>query len=304
MSRKDIFPVGTVPLKAVESVISQRMGPTSWACAKLIFVTSGRAEVITDDGAVMVRTGHMLLLSTDTGYLNSPLDEVRVVTIYVDENLLRMQASWLFPRDGRVPAELHPLTWDGRTVVVDVGADLVVQIGPILRELASVDPVVEVDTTAARRISLLVAVLNALVPVVLSRPTMEVLHSRSSRAGPAAGDGRRDGSIRSEVTSAALLLRERMAHKWSLSQLAYEVGLSPSQLVRLFNAELGVSPMAYLVQVRLAEFRRLLEQTDAPIQVAARKVGWADQRVAARWFVRKWRVLPREFRRRIRGQRR
>lgn len=304
LSRDDIFPKGTVPLKAVETALSQTVGPVSYECVKLVYVTGGAAEVETDDGSMYLREGHVLVLGADTWSLSSPRNQIQIITIYVDEKLLRSQASWLFPRDGRIPFELHPLTWDGRTLVLDVGTEVITQVGPILRKLASIDPVMGVDTTAARRIALLVDLISTLLPFMLNEPTFEVLHSRSSAIGPAAGDSQRDGSIRAEVRSAAQLLREDLAREWSLAQLAQEVALSQSQLVRLFNAELGVSPMAYLVQVRLAEFRRLLEQTDLPIQVAARKVGWADQRVAARWFLRKWRVLPREFRGRIRGQRR
>lgn len=46
-----------------------------------------------------------------------------------------------------------------------------------------------------------------------------------------------------------------------LSQLAAEAGLSPSQLSRAFQAELGLSPRAYLLALRAGRLRRQLQRS-------------------------------------------
>lgn len=303
LSRAELFPRGALPLKAVDILLREPRGPMSCESAKLVFAMAGNAVVDTDDGSLTLRNGHLLVLGSESWHSILPRGQFRGTEIYVDERFLRMQASWLFPSDATVPSEFHPRTWDGRTLTVDLGTEFVSELESVLRELASV-ALVEPDQSAARRTSLFLEILGSLVPALFASPPIEALHPRSANAGVPLGSGRYDGSIRSEVRAAARLIRGDMAKDWTLRELAAQVGLSPSQLVRLFNAEVGVSPMAYLVQVRLAEFRRLLEETDLPIQIAARAVGWTDQRVASRWFVRRWQLLPREFRQRIHGKRR
>jgi AraC-like DNA-binding protein len=57
-------------------------------------------------------------------------------------------------------------------------------------------------------------------------------------------------------------LRTRLAERWSLDQLAEEVHLSRSQLVRCFDATVGMSPMAYIRHMRVQQMARLLASTD------------------------------------------
>lgn len=72
------------------------------------------------------------------------------------------------------------------------------------------------------------------------------------------------------------LVRDRLAEPWTLDSLASEVHLSRSQLVRVFDAAVGISPMAYLRQMRTQQMARLLASTDLSIPAAARSVGWTD----------------------------
>jgi transcriptional regulator GlxA family with amidase domain len=46
-------------------------------------------------------------------------------------------------------------------------------------------------------------------------------------------------------------MREPLPEPWTLKTLADEVRLSRSQLVRSFDATVGMSPMAYLRQMRV-----------------------------------------------------
>lgn len=94
------------------------------------------------------------------------------------------------------------------------------------------------------------------------------------------------------------VLRERLAEPWTLSALAEEVHLSRSQLVRSFDTTAGMSPMAYLRQIRVQQMARLLCSTDLPIAAVARSVGWADANYASRCFHTHYGISPTEFRRR------
>jgi AraC family L-rhamnose operon transcriptional activator RhaR len=59
------------------------------------------------------------------------------------------------------------------------------------------------------------------------------------------------GIVRGHVAFAVTILQPRLAEPWTLSALADEVHLSRSQLVRAFDATVGMSPMAYLRQMRV-----------------------------------------------------
>jgi hypothetical protein len=60
-------------------------------------------------------------------------------------------------------------------------------------------------------------------------------------------------------------MRSRLAEPWTLDELAVEVHLSRSQLVRAFDATVGMSPIAYLRQMRAERMARLLLSTDLSI---------------------------------------
>lgn len=105
------------------------------------------------------------------------------------------------------------------------------------------------------------------------------------------------GVVRGHVVTAANVLRSRLAEPWTLSSLAAEVRLSRSQLVRAFDATVGISPMAYLRQMRAERMARLLVSTDLSVGETARSVGWRNQFHASQCFHAHYGVSPTEFRR-------
>jgi Bacterial regulatory helix-turn-helix proteins, AraC family len=60
------------------------------------------------------------------------------------------------------------------------------------------------------------------------------------------------GVVRRASDAVLGILRERLAAPWALSALAQVAHLSRSQLVRALDATVGMSPMAYLRQMRAA----------------------------------------------------
>jgi AraC family L-rhamnose operon transcriptional activator RhaR len=86
------------------------------------------------------------------------------------------------------------------------------------------------------------------------------------------------------VLAAMRLLESRLAHRWTLDELAAELHLTPRYVVRLFKGATGLPPMAYLAQHRVEKAAFLLLHTDRPITQVGRAVGWADQNYFARRF--------------------
>lgn len=106
--------------------------------------------------------------------------------------------------------------------------------------------------------------------------------------------------LRREVAEAERLMTEDYARAWTVPKLAARVGLSASALTRAFRAGLGVSPAAYLRQVRLARFTSLLTTTDLGVAEAAWRVGWTSPSQARQLTIRQFGATPSTLRRRQR----
>lgn len=83
-----------------------------------------------------------------------------------------------------------------------------------------------------------------------------------------------------------------------VDDLAARAGMSPRHFARLFRAEIGLTPAAWVARARVAAARTLLEQGIAP-KVAAARSGFGDVDVFRRAFVRHLRITPADYRRRF-----
>jgi len=82
------------------------------------------------------------------------------------------------------------------------------------------------------------------------------------------------------------LIDAALDSKLTVELLAHEVGLSPAHFARAFKETLGRPPHQYLLQLRLARARRLLETTAATLSDIAQRTGFADQAHFTRLFKR------------------
>lgn len=85
----------------------------------------------------------------------------------------------------------------------------------------------------------------------------------------------------------------------SLATLAARVHLSPRHFARLFRAEVGMTPGAYVERVRLEAARRSVECTDHPLAAVAADTGFGTGENLRRVFVAELGVSPAEYRRRF-----
>ncbi len=112
----------------------------------------------------------------------------------------------------------------------------------------------------------------------------------------AAGLGRVAGTPRdrSKVAIVADLMRDRHAEELTLDELGAEVGLTPFQLIGLFKKATGLTPHAYLTQVRLKAAIAELK-TGAPIADAAVAAGFYDQSALTKHFKRAYGITPMQW---------
>ena len=83
----------------------------------------------------------------------------------------------------------------------------------------------------------------------------------------------------------------------SIAALAEAYHYNASYLTELFRMETGMTPSAYIRQLRLETAQQLLINTDAHIEVIARQCGYADPKYFMKVFRRTVGVTPSEYRR-------
>jgi AraC-like DNA-binding protein len=92
------------------------------------------------------------------------------------------------------------------------------------------------------------------------------------------------------------LLHTRVAHPWTIADLAGEVGISRSALVERFTKYLSEPPMTYLTRWRLQLAARSLEKTSRGVAEIAADVGYESEAAFNRAFKREYGQPPGRYR--------
>ena len=95
------------------------------------------------------------------------------------------------------------------------------------------------------------------------------------------------------------LLHDCCTERLRLDDLAQAAGLSAVHLSRLFRARYGLTPHAYLVDLRLRRSRALLRQGELTLAEVALASGFADQAHWQRHFRRQLAATPGAYRRQL-----
>ncbi len=102
------------------------------------------------------------------------------------------------------------------------------------------------------------------------------------------------------LAPAVRFLEQRYREHVPLAELTKSCGLSPTHVHRLFQRLLRMSPMEYVLALRLQEARRLLTTTDQPLSVIAGNTGFFDQSHFAKCFRKMNGMTPTQFRKSFR----
>jgi AraC-like DNA-binding protein len=103
--------------------------------------------------------------------------------------------------------------------------------------------------------------------------------------------------VRDPIVGKSLgLLHGRIAHQWTIAELADEVGISRSALVQRFTRYLSEPPMTYLTRWRLQVAARSLEKTARGVAEIAAEVGYESESAFNRAFKREFGQPPGRYR--------
>jgi AraC-like DNA-binding protein len=99
------------------------------------------------------------------------------------------------------------------------------------------------------------------------------------------------------------LLHGRVAHPWTIADLADEVGISRSALVERFSRYLSEPPMTYLTRWRLQLAAESLKQTSRGVADIATDIGYQSEAAFSRAFSREFGQPPGRYRSDHKGSR-
>jgi len=128
---------------------------------------------------------------------------------------------------------------------------------------------------------------------------LEVFAALVGRYGTSGGGGADAGSESARVARVIELFHAHLAEDISLANLASQLGCTPYHLIRFFKKAVGLSPHAYLVQLRL-EKAHMLMAAGMPIAEVAFATGFADQSHLTRHFKHKFGIPPGAYLRQLR----
>ena len=84
-------------------------------------------------------------------------------------------------------------------------------------------------------------------------------------------------------------------HSFGVSELAEAVGVERSYLYRLFKEKEGVSPMEYIIKVRLENAKKLLSTAGARVKLVSYSVGYDNPLYFSNCFKKRYGVSPKEY---------
>jgi len=114
------------------------------------------------------------------------------------------------------------------------------------------------------------------------------------RYGSGGGRPERAPQSRAIVRRVIELMQTRYSENLCLDDLARVAGLTRFHLIRLFKGTLGLTPHAYLVQIRLNAACRHLKR-GYPLAESALAAGFCDQSALTKHFKRSYGITPLQF---------
>ncbi len=97
-------------------------------------------------------------------------------------------------------------------------------------------------------------------------------------------------------------MRQRLSEPLTVAAMARHAGVSPRTFARRFREEAGTTPLQWLLEQRVVEARRLLEETDLAVEAIAWRVGFGSAASLREHFRRTTATTPTAYRRSFRPQ--
>lgn len=286
------------PIVARTRTLQRPVGPIAQDCVNISFVRSGTAELFGGIRRTSIAFGDAVLIGPGVLCGVEPEGAFTATTALLDTDYAVDQAFWQYAdlMSSRHDAlGFAAVLYAEPLQVLRLGEDRAGLLLPWLDELVALSVSGSFLDRFNRMQSLWFAIADVLGPYVAITPA-RTSRTQCERAWPTAPRHRRFRVLRDEARQAAEFMREDLARRWTLDELAELVHLSTSQLGRVFANAFGKSPITYLTIMRAERMATLLRTSDAPISRIAVEVGWPDPDFATRQFRRNVGMTPTQFR--------
>lgn len=249
---------------------------------ELMFIAEGTGTHRTPHGDHRLCRGSLVSILPGTWHGMSDCNELSVNVCAINSALFENELSWiksnstLWPLFSSAALSLNnprlvPLS------LTDAALDNCRHHIFELRRYANADPV---DARAAQ-IGQLLLLLNEMAACITAQPRAR----RDDESG-----------LHPIVLKVIQLFDDNPDHEWRLDELGHRFDLTPTHLIRLFRADTGKTPIAYLNLQRLQRAAWLLIVKEAPIATIGMEVGWPDPNHFARRFKDEFGLSPRAYR--------
>lgn len=84
-----------------------------------------------------------------------------------------------------------------------------------------------------------------------------------------------------------------------IKKIAEQMGYHPNYLIRKFTEVFGISPKQYILNVKMAKAKTLIEENEDPIALIADALGFHDLSSFSRTFKKTFSISPSEYRQTI-----
>ena len=144
---------------------------------------------------------------------------------------------------------------------------------------------------AAQEMSALAAAVNreetGLLPALAFRALCSVAQADEAGDTP---------SLPPLVAQAVVAIRQNYADLYGVDELARQLGVSKSHLVRVFTAQMGIGPGQYLIHTRVEAAKILLAQRDYSLDIIASLCGFSGANYLCKVFKKHTGQTPGMFR--------
>lgn len=273
----NVFTAADYPILAARVPVPEPVGPHIHDFCELAVVVEGRAVHRTADGTQPIGPGQAIAVRPGSWHAFDRPRGCTVINIYLGPRLLLTDLAWCLNHPALVRLLLH-----GGTSTDALAPDRLAEVTGWLDQLTGPRPSGAQSINPGQAIvqrSLLGCVLGRLAELTIA----------------AAGSSMITRPVRLALTE----MSADLARPWTVDDLARLAAVSPSQLHRLFRAEIGSTPLGWLTRTRAERFAVLLLGRDDTVAGIGRRVGWPDPNYASRRFRQVYGISPSEYRRRL-----
>ncbi len=280
---KDFFGTDILPLRVLHREPQPPYGSHHHEFSELVIVTGGRGVHVTQQGDIPISMGDVFIISPYEVHGYRELEGLGLVNIIFEWERLPLPEL-----------DLHDVA----------GFHTLFILEPRLRRHYSAQRLRLRFEALQYALNLVERLENELVcelPGYRFRTLalfMELIIWLARQYEPVSGA--EDGMIPHRLGEVLGYLEHHFTQPISIEQLARMAGLSRSSLFRTFKRALGVSPLEYLLRLRLKHACRNLRQTDEPISEIAFNTGFHDSNYFSRKFKAVMGMSPSEYRHRNR----